>query len=439
MSQSSSNKKNLGAILLTLFLDLVGFSIIFPLFPGMLEFYFDVSGDTGILGWAVPILSNLTGGDNFKTAVLFGGILGSLYSIMQFVFSPIWGRRSDRIGRKSVLKITILGTALSYLVWFFSGSFELLILGRLLGGVMAGNISVATAAVADMTTKENRSKGMALVGVTFGLGFIIGPAIGALLSLVNILDFAPALESLGINPFSVPALVALILTLVNYVWLNARFEESLEEDKRDKSEAKGSFAAVIDLLSVKHPGIRQVNWLYLIFITAFSGMEFTLTFLAAERFFYSPAQNGWIFLYVGFILILVQGGIVRRMTPKIGEKKTAIAGLLFGVIAFILLSQSDTQFLFYLSLTLMAFAAGLVNPSLTSLVSLYSSEDKQGANLGLFRSAGSLARAIGPILAASVYWYFGSDIAYLFAGLVILIPLLRAFALPSTNNEEAPI
>ena len=98
---------------------------------------------------------------------------------------------------------------------------------------------------------------MALVGVTFGLGFIIGPAIGALLSLVNILDFAPALKSLGINPFSVPALVALILTLVNYVWLNARFEESLEEDKRDKSEAKGSFAAVIDLLSVKHPGIRN--------------------------------------------------------------------------------------------------------------------------------------------------------------------------------------
>ncbi len=438
MSQTSPNKKNLGAILLTLFLDLVGFSIIFPLFPGMLEFYFDASGSSGILNWAIPFLDGLTGGGHY-TAVLFGGILGSLYSIMQFIFSPVWGRRSDRLGRKSVLKITILGTALSYLVWFFSGSFELLILGRLLGGIMAGNISVATAAVADMTTKQNRSKGMALVGVTFGLGFIIGPAIGALLSLVNILDFAPALESLGINPFSVPALVALLLALVNFVWLNTHFEESLKEENRDTSESRGSLAAVIDLLSVKHPGIRQVNWLYLIFITAFSGMEFTLTFLAAERFFYSPAQNGYIFLYVGFILILVQGGIVRRMTPKIGEKKTAIAGLVFGVVAFILLSRSDTQFLFYLSLTLMAFAGGLVNPSLTSLVSLYSNDDKQGANLGLFRSAGSLARAIGPILAAGVYWYFGSNIAYLFAGLVILIPLARAFALPSTKNEEAPI
>lgn len=438
MSQAPSNKKNFGAILLTLFLDLVGFSIIFPLFPGMLEFYFDASGSSGILGWAIPVLDGLTGGGHY-TAVLFGGILGSLYSLMQFVFAPIWGRRSDRLGRKSVLKITILGTALSYLVWFFSGSFELLVLGRLLGGIMAGNISVATAAVADMTSKKDRSKGMALVGVTFGVGFIIGPAIGALLSLVNILDFAPALESFGVNPFSVPALVAFGLTLVNYVWLNARFEESLKEENRDTTKSQGGLASVINLLSIKHPGIRQVNWLYLVFITAFSGMEFTLTFLAVERFFYSPAQNGYIFLYVGFILILVQGGIVRRMTPKIGEKKTAIAGLLFGVLAFILLSRSQTELLFYVSLTLMAFAGGLVNPSLTSLVSLYSSDDKQGANLGLFRSAGSLARAVGPLLAASIYWYFGSSTAYLFAGFVMVIPLIRAFALPSVDQDEQPI
>jgi MFS family permease len=438
MSQPSSNKKNLGAILLTLFLDLVGFSIIFPLFPGILEYYFEASGQSGILNWAIPFLDGLTGGGHY-TAVLFGGLLGSLYSLMQFVFSPIWGRRSDRVGRKSVLKITILGTALSYLIWFFSGSFEILVLGRLLGGVMAGNISVATAAVADMTTKQERAKGMALVGITFGLGFIIGPAIGGALSLVNILDFAPSLESLGINPFSVPALVALLLTLLNFVWLKSSFTESLEEDNRDKSEAKQGIAAVLDLMSVKNPGIRQVNWLYLIFITAFSGMEFTLTFLAVERFQYTPAQNVYIFVYTGFIMILVQGGIVRRLTPKVGEKRMAMFGLGFGVVAFLLLSKSDTQMLFYLSLTLIAFSGGLVTPSLTSLVSLYSSDDKQGLHLGLFRSAGSLARAIGPLFAAGLYWYFGSSIAYLFAGLMILIPLYRSFLLPLPDKEEAPI
>ncbi|MDA0348160.1 MAG: MFS transporter [Verrucomicrobia bacterium] len=439
MSQLPSDKKNLGAILLTLFLDLVGFSIIFPLFPGMLEYYFDASGQSGILGWAIPVLSDLTDGDPFKTTVLFGGILGSLYSLMQFVFSPIWGRRSDRLGRKSVLKITILGTALSYLIWLLSGSFELLVLGRLLGGVMAGNISVATAAVADLTTKQNRSKGMALVGVTFGLGFIIGPAIGALLSLVNILDYFPALESIGINPFSVPALVALILTLVNYGWLKSRFKESLAPENRDKSETKGGLSSVLQMLSLKEDGIRQVNWLFLIFITAFSGMEFTLTFFAVERFFYTPAQNGYIFLYVGFLLVLIQGGIVRRLSPKVGEKRMAIAGLAFGVIAFLLLSKSETQLLFYVSLTFMALAGGLVNPSLTSLVSLYSTDDKQGYHLGLFRSAGSLARAIGPIIAAGLYWYFGASSAYLFAGFVIVIPLIRSFVLPNPDKDEAPI
>lgn len=438
MSQPPSDKKNLGAILLTLFLDLVGFSIIFPLLPGMLEYYFEASGQSGILGWAIPFLDGLTGGGHY-TAVLFGGVLGSLYSLMQFVFSPIWGRRSDRLGRKSVLKITILGTALSYLIWILSGSLELLILGRLLGGVMAGNISVATAAVADLTTKQNRSKGMAMVGVTFGLGFIIGPAIGALLSLVNILDYLPALESIGVNPFSVPALVALILTLVNYGWLKSRFKESLAPENRDKSDAKGGLASVLQMLSLKEEGIRQVNWLFLIFITAFSGMEFTLTFLAVERFSYTPAQNGYIFLYVGFLLVLIQGGIVRRLSPKVGEKRMAIAGLAFGVVAFLLLSKSETQFLFYVSLTFMALAGGFVNPSLTSLVSLYSTEDKQGFHLGLFRSAGSLARAIGPIIAAGLYWYFGASTAYLFAGFVIVIPLIRSFVLPSPDKDEAPI
>ena len=114
----------------------------------------------------------------------------------------------------------------------------------------------------------------------------------------------------------------------------------------------------------------------------------------------------------------------------------ALFGLGFGVLAFLLLSRSDTQLLFYASLTLMALAGGLVNPSLTSLVSLYSSEDKQGFNLGLFRSAGSLARAIGPLFAAGLYWYFGSAVAYLFAGCVIIVPLYRSFLLPLPHKGE---
>ena len=434
MLTSPSLRKNLGVVLLTLFLDLVGFSIIFPLFPGMLDYYFEASGQSGILGWAVPWLDGLTGGGHY-TAVLFGGILGSLYSCTQFIFAPIWGRRSDHMGRKPVLRLTLLGTAVSYLIWSLSGWFELLLLGRLLGGIMAGNISVATAAVADITSKRNRSKGMALVGAVFGLGFIVGPVLGAMLSKINLLDLAPGLARIGINPFSAPALLALVLSLVNFCWFQLRFEESLNEKNRHRSSTTGAWASLVALFRVDHPGIRRVNGLFLIFIAAFSGMEFTLTFLAAERFHYTPAQNGFIFLYVGFFLVLIQGALVGRLSAKFGEKRMALYGLGCGVIAFLLLSHSETLPLFYASLTMMALAGGLVNPSLTSLVSLYSGEEKQGVNLGLFRSSGSFARAIGPLLAAAVYWYFGAKAAYLLAGIVIIVPLYRCLFLPPVEGE----
>ena len=277
----------------------------------------------------------------------------------------------------------------------------------LLGGIMAGNISVATAAVADITSKRNRAKGMGLVGAVFGLGFIVGPVMGAALSKVNFLEMAPGLARLGINPFSAPALLALMLSLANLVWFQLRFKESLTEKKRNQSPSTGAWTSLVALPRVDHPGIRQVNGLFLVFIAAFSGMEFTLTFLAVERFQYTPAQNGFIFLYVGFFMVLIQGALVGRLTAKFGEKRMALYGLGFGVMALLLLSHSDTLLLFYASLTMLAVAGGLVNPSLASLVSLYSTEEKQGVNLGLFRSSGSFARA-GRTFAGSgrllVFW-----------------------------------
>ncbi len=438
MSQPSPNKKNLGAILLTLYIDLAGFSIIFPLFPGMLDYYFEKSGNSGILAWVIPHLDSITGGGHY-TAVLFGGVLGSLYSIMQFIFSPIWGGRSDRLGRKSVLKITLIGTAASYLIWLLSGSFELFVAGRILGGIMAGNISVATAAVADMTTRENRSKGMAMVGAVFGLGFITGPAIGAFLSKVNPLDYFPQLEAYGINPFSTPALISLILAIVNYFWLVSHFKESLDPAHIDSSAPRSAWKSITGLISIENKNVRNANWVFFVFIAAFSGMEFTLTFFAAEKFAYSPAQNGYIFLYIGFLLVLIQGGLVRRLAPKIGERPLSIIGIASGLIAFLVLSQADTEFKFYVSLTFMSLAGGFVNPGMSALVSLYSPANKQGANIGLFRSAGSLARAVGPITAAGMYWYFNASAAYLFAAIVIFIPLYRCFLLPNPNKDEDPI
>lgn len=179
---TKGNRSRLGVIFLTLFLDLVGFSIIFPLFPAMLDYYLP-SGDGGhsLLGQLIAPLANWAersgaADPRFMTAVLFGGILGSLYSILQFICAPLWGAYSDRVGRRKVLLITISGLALSYILWFFAASFWVLVLARVLGGAMGGNLSVATAAVADTTTRAKRSSGLAIIGIAFGLGFKIGRA-----------------------------------------------------------------------------------------------------------------------------------------------------------------------------------------------------------------------------------------------------------------------
>ena len=439
-AKPDKSRSRLGIIFLTLFLDLVGFSIIFPLFPAMLDYYLP-NGDGGLsllgqmiaplAGWAE---SSGAADPRFMTAVLFGGILGSLYSILQFVCAPLWGAYSDRVGRRKVLLITISGLALSYIAWFFAASFWVLVLARVLGGAMGGNLSVATAAVADSTTREKRSSGLAIIGIAFGLGFIVGPAIGGLLAKIDLTEIAPSLKAFGVNPFSVPALVSLVLTAINLVWVYRRFEETLPEEKRGQENSERRGLAVFRLFQCPEPATRRTNLVYLVYMLAFSGMEFTLTFLAVERFAFTPAQNGGMFVFIGFILVLVQGGIVRRLASPVGEKRLALAGLACGVAAFLALAMAMQLGLFFGALALMAFSIGLASPTLSALVSLYSKESDQGANLGIFRSAGSLARAIGPLLAAFVYFVYGSQSAYLFGAIVVVIPLVLAIKLPKPEK-----
>ena len=436
---TSKSRSSLGIIFLTLFLDLVGFSIIFPLFPAMLDYYLP-SGDGGstLLGQMIAPLaswaeSSGAADPRFMTAVLFGGILGSLYSILQFICAPLWGAYSDRVGRRKVLLITISGLALSYIAWFFAASFWVLVLARVLGGAMGGNLSVATAAVADSTTREKRSSGLAIIGIAFGLGFIVGPAMGGLLAKIDLTEIAPSLKAFGINPFSVPALVSLILTGINLIWVYRRFEETLPESKRgvpDPERPARKGFAVFQIYQCPERETRRTNFVYLVYMLAFSGMEFTLTFLAVERFAFSPAQNGGMFVFIGLILVLVQGGIVRRLASPVGEKPLALAGLACGVAAFLVIALSEGLGLFFGGLALMACSIGLASPTLSALVSLYSSESDQGANLGIFRSAGSLARAIGPLAAAFAYFIYGSQSAYLFGAVVVVISLVMALKLP---------
>jgi len=428
---------SLGVIFLTIFIDLLGFSIIFPLFPALLAYYLKADGAGGFLGWLlaqIDALARLAGSHGNYREVLFGGVLGSLYGFLQFVCSPIWGSLSDRIGRRRVLLMTVAGTAFSYLLWIVSGSFVLFVVARLIGGAFAGNLSVATAAVADVTTRENRAKGMGLVGVAFGAGFLFGPALGGLAALHNPLVHHPRLAAWGVNPFSTAAAVAFGLSLLNLLWIAARFKETLDPQHQQAAAGERIRHPFHELLHLEAGPVRRTNALYFIFTLAFAGMEFTLPFLAAERFAYTPTAMVRIFIFLGLVLIITQGGVVRRVAPRYGERRVLLAGLLLVVGGLFLTGLAPSPGWMYAGLAFLGAGSGLVSPASSALVSLYSRVEQQGRMLGVYRALGSLARGVGPVVACLIYWWLGAKVVYSVGGVLVLAPYLLGLRLPAPQK-----
>jgi len=436
-SPSGNNRKAIASVLLTLFLDLVGFSIVFPLFPAMLQYYLELEGESGLLGLILKFahsIGTIAGVGESFTPVLFGGILGSLYSLLQFGMAPLWGAISDRYGRRNVLLFTIAGTAASYLLWIFSGQFWLLLLSRTIGGAMSGNISVSTAAVADLSDRKSRAKAMGLVGATFGLGFVLGPALGALFSVWNPLDHFPDAINLGIHPFSSAALGAFVLCLINWVWVWRVFPETLSDESKAKAKPLKQYSPIGALFAATDAGVRRASFLNYFFLLSFSGMEFTLSFLGVSRFGFGIHQITAMMVFVGFVLILVQGGLIRRLAPKFGEKPLVMVGLLLAMAGFAWLSQAQTMATLYGALAIMSVGAGIISPCLSALLSLYSKQESQGGAMGSFRAWGSLARATGPLLAGFLFWWAGSANAYLVGAALLVIPLAIGLWLPKVEK-----
>lgn len=419
-------KSTIKLLFLTLFLDLVGFSIIFPMFPALAKYYLENDSNNFFLQAIFNSISSFTniGGVDVNSIVLFGGVLGALYAFLQFIMAPIWGVLSDRYGRRPILLVSIFGLFISYVLWIFSGSFTLLILARAIGGIMGGNLSVATAAVADVTDQSNRSKGMAFVGIAFALGFIFGPALGGLLTLVDLTQFYPILKSFGVNPFSSAALLASVLSLINLIFIARRFKETLPEEQRLKIQNERSANPLRVLRPLPYPMVNLTNYAYFLFITAFSGMEFTLTFLAVERLSYTSMDNAYMFIFIGLIIALVQGGYVRRKANQVGEKNMAMKGLMTVIPGLVIIAYTHNSFMLYLGLFFLATGSAMAIPTLTSLVSIFTPSEYQGKSLGIFRSLGSLGRVIGPIVASLIYWRFGSTVPYFLGAISIAIPLI---------------
>ncbi|MEZ6017253.1 MAG: MFS transporter [Planctomycetota bacterium] len=439
---SAPKRGVLGVVFLTVFLDMVGFSVIFPLFPAMLDWYVGREGTASLVGGLVSTLEGLVP-NRFAVVALFGGALGALYSLLQFVAAPFWGRLSDRRGRRGVLLLTLFGTALSYVLWFFSGSFALLVVARLVGGAMAGNISIASASIADVLRGRDRAKGMGILGAGIGLGFVVGPAIGGAASGLDLTTSWSGAADAGVTPFSGAAAIAFVLALVNLLWAALRFPETNPAHTAGRVAANAhegrSLNPFSKLRDLSFPGMRSLCVAHFVYSCAFGAMEFSLVFLATEFLGYGPMDNAKLFVFIGLTIALVQGGLVRRLVPKLGERVVAARGLSITLLGFVGLGMVAFDFaaggargaLLWVGAGLVAVGTSLVMPSFSTLASRYVPDDRQGFALGVFRSLGSLARVVGPLAGGVMYYSLGGWSPYLIGAAVLLAPIAAANRLPA--------
>lgn len=354
-------------IFITVFIDLIGFGIVIPVLPFYVE------------------------GTRFNASPRIVGLLFASYSIMQLLFTPILGRLSDRYGRRPILLISLLGTAAGFLILGLATTVWMLFLGRIIDGISGGNISTAQAYIADVTTPENRARGMGMIGAAFGLGFIFGPAIGGILS------------RWGIN---VPFLFAAGLALANATLLYFVLPETVtREHPARASAAVGRWTQLFEAL--KQQRLAFVLAIYFLFIVAFSIMTSSFALFTMFRFGYDAHDTGWLFGYVGVIGAIIQGGLIGRLVKRFGELQLTIAGaLLFATSLFSIPLTGPHTGLLMLLLVGAMFAVGnaLATPSLTSLASKSVGRAEQGGVLGVTQSVASLARAVGPLIASALIY-----------------------------------
>lgn len=365
-------------IFTTVFIDLVGFGIVIPVLP----FYAE--------------------GTIFNATPRTVGVLFASYSVMQLIFSPILGRMSDKYGRRPILFLSIIGTGLGFLLLGFATTLWMLFAGRILDGITGGNISTAQAYIADITTTENRAKGMGMIGAAFGLGFIFGPAIGGILS------------QWGIH---VPFFFAASLCFANAILLYFRLPETITSDHPAKHQAAGGRGWKQLINSLKQPRLASVLSIYFLFVVAFSIMTSTFAFYTMFRFGYDAKHTGYLFAYVGVIAVIIQGGLIGRLVKRYGELPLVIVGALcfaFSLFAVPFVGPAVGG-LAALLVGGGVFSMGnsLATPALTSLASKSVGPAEQGTVLGVTQSVASLARAVGPslqaLLIASPVAYLGAD------------------------------
>jgi len=352
-----SPRRTLTTLFLIVFTDLVGFGILIPLLPLYAEHYHPAS-------WMF-------------------GLLMAAYSAMQFVFSPILGRLSDRVGRRPVLLISLTGSVLGAVMFALASSLAWLFASRLLAGIAAGNIATAQAVIADTTPPEERARGMGLIGAAFGLGFIAGPALAGARAPIRL-----AAPGWGAAACSTAAFIAALLFLP-------------ETRPRGVPSGGGAPRSGVARLAAawRHPELAPLMAIGFAVVTGFAAFEVTFAQFLHDRLALAHSGVSLLFVYVGLLAAVVQGGLVGRATRRLGEARLVMGGLAFTAAGLLLLASSHHLWAVLAVLPALSLGAGLVMPSLSSLVSRSAAADQQGLALGAYQGVSSLARVVGPFAA----------------------------------------
>jgi len=384
-------------LFLTVFIDLVGFGVVIPLLP-----YYAL---------------------HFEASPIQVTLLMACYSAAQFFSSPLLGRLSDRLGRRPVLLASLACSVLSYLWLGFASSLWMLYAARLLAGAGAGNIAAAQAYITDVTTPENRAKGMGMIGAAFGLGFTLGPAIGGLL----------AGSDAQSATLSRPAFAAALLSAIALVLAAILLKESLAPENRLAARQPGRLALAQEAFA--RPLLRHLIILFFLTTTAFAGMESTFALWANSGFGWGPLQVGWLFFYIGIVLVLVQGGLVGRLSKFLGEPRMALAGSALLVLGLAGLPFSTDLARVLIDMALLAIGFGILNPAVTSLVSRAAGSTERGGILGVNQSGQSLARILGPLIGGAVYGAAGRDAPYYVGAAIMIAVVAMAAAVPREKTR----
>jgi MFS transporter, DHA1 family, tetracycline resistance protein len=383
-------RRALSILLLVVFIDLLGFGMVIPVMP---RYAAELGAPTAWIGLL------LTG-----------------YSAMQFVFAPIWGRLSDRVGRRPVLLGSIAMTAVGFLGYAVAPSFAWLLASRLFAGAATANLAIARAYVADVTTPETRARGMGMIGASFGVGFILGPAIASWLSHYSL---------------AAPGYAAAGLSLLN---LLAAFLILPEPEARTLAAYRPRFQALTDEL--ERPAIRRLLLTSLIAIMAFSALEATFALYANDVFRLDQRHVGYVFAYIGVIAVVVQGGLIGRLTRRWGEQRLLAVGLALQAATMLILPLAGSLGALLVVLAPMSVGQALTNPSLSALLSRMARRDDQGGTMGIGESASALGRIIGPEAGTFSYDHLSTAAPYVGGGLLMALAAAVAITLRRAQPDD---